>query len=365
MDNLNTFDICFTVLKIRYADYDRMLTSEDFLLPTDKVNIFLSLESVFKNLSMIQDLEKKLILQRGYEKVLASNIINLAGHYKRFFVNNGLDTRVYFYYTNLRSEDFPQCKYNENYRSYYNCKYTQNPKFLYLTDGLIDTVLPLVQKCCEFIPGVYLLNGVDMEGSVIPYVIAEQDAMEQVPRKNIIISSDLYDMQYGFLDGFLNTYVKRGFRNSILTCNNQEILRSIAKASKLAEEDIGSAYQTYSQFVTLLSCIGDKTRSIDGMNGIGIRTLSDLITSGISTHKIQMDTTSPNILKDLFQEDERKDFLNNFYCSSILSIFEELTRAQKASIVLQRRDRFDNQGLLQLNREVFYEHPLTLEALCI
>lgn len=365
MENLQAFDICFTVLKIRYADYDRILTAENFLKPTDKVNVFINLESVFKNLSMIQDLEKKLILQRGYERILASNIINLAGHYKRFFVNNGLDTRIYLYYTDFRTEEFTQCKYNENFRSYYNCKYTQNPKFLYLTDGLSDTVLPTVQRCCEFIQGVYLLSAKGIEGSVIPYVIKEQDRINGEDRKNIIISSDIYDMQYGFLDGFLNTYIKRGFQNSIITCNNEEIIQSISKSKKSNESIPSSIYQTHSQFVTLLSCIGDKTRSIDGIGGIGMRTLSDMIVKSLQQQKLQMNISNPKILQEIFPEDERNDFLNNFYCSSVISIFEELTDGQKQSIIMQRRDRFDNQGLMELNQKVFYDHPLILEALCI
>ena len=47
------FSVCFNILKMRYKDYDESITSKNFLYPTDKINLFINLESVFKNISMI------------------------------------------------------------------------------------------------------------------------------------------------------------------------------------------------------------------------------------------------------------------------------------------------------------------------
>ena len=75
---------------------------------------------------MIQDLEKKLVLQRSFRELFISNTINLAAHYKKFFVSKGYNTKVYLYYTDLNSDNFYERKYNEEFRTYYLNKFNGN-----------------------------------------------------------------------------------------------------------------------------------------------------------------------------------------------------------------------------------------------
>ena len=101
-ENLNDpFSVCFGMLKMKYRDYDESLTSKDFLVPNDRINVFINLESAFKNLSMIMDLEQKIIMYRDFDTFMVSYIVNLAAHYYRFFRNNKLDTRIYMYNTDF------------------------------------------------------------------------------------------------------------------------------------------------------------------------------------------------------------------------------------------------------------------------
>lgn len=363
----NQLDIAFNVLKIKYADYDRSIINSNWnLQPGDRVNVFINLESAFKNISMIPDLENQLMVQRNFEAILAADILNLAGHYKRFFMGNQLDTRVYLYHTDFTSEHYNQSKYNENYRSYYRCKFTQNPKFVYFTDALMERTLPLVETCCGFIPRVYYIKAKNIEGSVVPYVIQQDDLERGDNRKNFIIGDDFYDTQYGMLPGFLNHYVKRfGTSKPLITCDNKEIL--VSKFGLPAEYcgPFVSCFETYSLYTTLLSCRGDRIRTIDTLAGIGIRTLTDYIRDAERTNHIQETTTNPTMLSEMFPDEFREEYVNNFYCTSIPAIYEELTDAEKLSLTTQRKDRFDNQGLLELNNSIFSHRPLILETLCI
>ena len=204
------FSVCFNLLKLRYKDYDESLTSKNFLNPNDKVNVFINLETVFKHLSMVTDLEKKIVVQRDFDTLMISNIINLAAHYKRFFVNNGLDTRVYLYNTDFESDEFNQFKYNEDFRTYYLVKFNDNPKFALFTDIMKGSVLPNVKTYCEFIPNVYYISAHNMEGSLVPYIIAESDKS----RKNLIIGGELYDTQYSTIPNFVNHYIHRTFNSN-------------------------------------------------------------------------------------------------------------------------------------------------------
>ena len=356
------FSVYFNIMKIKYNDLDEYLTSAKFLQPTDRVNVFINMETIFKYLSMINDLEKKLVLQKNFPIILASNIINLAAHYKRFFVNNNLDTRVYLYNTDFNSEQFTQFKYNEDYRSYYLLKYNGNPKFVYLTDALKESILPEVKTICDFIPRVYYLIGNNIEGSLIPYIVGEDDKR----RKNIIISGDFYDTQYSLLPDYFVSYIHSavGYR---CTCNNpREYLKAITKKQDDELESFCKTYSNYGMYCSLLSVLGDRMRSIDGISGIGPKFLEKNILQGIAKNEITLNTSNPSMIGSIFHDDETKDeFVNNFYCCSVQNMYEELPTSSKLSVLNQRKDRFDNNSLIQLNASRFYNYPLILEALTL
>ena len=63
------FSVCFNIMKIKYKDYDESITQKNFLQPDDSVNVFINLESILKNISMINELENKIILQREFQTI--------------------------------------------------------------------------------------------------------------------------------------------------------------------------------------------------------------------------------------------------------------------------------------------------------
>lgn len=367
MEHANPLDVCFTVLKIRYADYDRTITNADFIhSPKEAVNVFIDLESVFKNLTTIQDLEQKLISFRGFEYCLASNILNLAGHYRRFFRGNGIKCTVYLYHTSFESEDFKQCEYNSEYRSYYNCKYAQNPKFVYLTDALRDTVLPTVRTCCEFLNGVHYICTENIEGSIVPYVIDQMDQVDGIHAKNFILTNEVYNTQYNYLPNFLVHLIRRGYGMSFAGCDKKDILSIVGKCTPEEAKACMESFQTYGTFVTLLASLGDKERSIEKLPGIGFKSLDGLIRKAKANQRITDTTTSPEILAEIFLgEGLREEFIKNYRCTSIKEIYGWTSSADRLMITSQRKDRFDNQGLLELNQTLFQNYPLTLESLCM
>ena len=78
MNDYNSYDpfsVCFNIMKLKYKDYDESLSSKNFLNPNDKINVFINLETVFKHISMIMDLEKKVIVQTDFDELIISNIL--------------------------------------------------------------------------------------------------------------------------------------------------------------------------------------------------------------------------------------------------------------------------------------------------
>lgn len=365
MMDYNTYDpfsVCFNILKLKYSVYDEELTKLNFLNPHDRINLFINMESIFNNLSMIMDLEKKIVIQRDFEEIMISNILNIIAHYKRFFVSNGLDTKVFIYNTDLKSKEFTQIKYNEDFRSYYLLKYNNNPKFTLLSDRLKASILPQVKTYCEFIPNVYYISSTDIEGSLIPYIISELDKN----RKNLIIGSDFYETQYSLINNFANHYINTGFNQRSVFGDVKSYIKKILKNDEDYSDSFVDIFNNYGMYCTLLSVLGNKGRSIDSIVGYGLKTLYKQLASKIASSSIQETSTNPVVISEIFDEDdEKEEFVNNYYCSSVISMYKELTPGQIATISGQISDRVDVNTLQQLNSTKFYNHPFILEGLLI
>lgn len=358
-DQFDPFSSSFNALKLRYKDYDESLTSKNFLNKYDKINVFINLESVFKNLSMIQDLEKKILLYRDFESLIIANILNLAAHYKRFFVSNSLDTKIYLYHTDFNSDEFVQYKYNDDFRSYYLNKFNSNPKYIVLTEKLKENILPDVKTYIEFIPNVYYISAHNIEGSLIPYTIANMEP----ERKNLVITGEFYESQYSVINNFVNHLIIRGVSYTI-SSSVFGYLKSMTKKEDSEITRLNDIYNKNNTYCSLIASLGDKTRSIDSLSGIGPFTLENLIKQGIAKNKIKIDSSSPEVIGEIFTDsDMKKEFTNNYYCTNIENMYEELTDADKTSISNQIIDRSDNESLITLNKTVFADHPLILEGL--
>lgn len=356
----NPFSICFNMLKLRYSVYDESITSLGFLKPDDKINVFINLETVWKYLSTVKDLDRKLVLNRDFKTTMVSDIINIAAHYKEFFKNNGLDTKVYLYTTdfNSESENFNEAKYNEDFRSYYLNKYNTNPKFVLLTESLIETILPKVRTICDFIPDVYFISSKNIDGSLIPLVIGE----EMNDRQNFIISGDRYETQYIFENRFTHHLFLRSYAASSLSCKIEEYLKAICKPTELKEEEI-ALYQNRSFYLLLLSSIGDKYRSVEGLSGIGFKTLTKMIQQGIQSKVITKDTESIELLQEIFTGTNKEYIVENFNSLNLRNSYQLLLDGDKKEILSQIVDRSDLNSLLSLNKTIFKNCELRIESL--
>ena len=59
----------------------------------------------------------------------------------------------------------------------------------------------------------------------------------------------------------------------------------------------------------------------------------------------------------------KTEFINNYYCSSIISGYDELMDSHKLGVLNQRKDRLDIDSLVKLNATRFNSYPLILEIL--
>jgi hypothetical protein len=351
-------------MKIKYSEYDDSLTKLNYLNEYDKINVFINLESVFKYISCIQELERKIMSYKDFNLIMISNILNLAGHYKYFFKWNNLDANIYLYNTDLKSNEFHEFEYNDDFRSYYLTKYNSNPKYTLFSDILKDDIIPNSKTYCEFIPNIYYITSMNIEGSLVPYIISKKFP----DRKNLIITGEFYDTQYTSIPNFVNHFIHRYYTSSGssggIYCNTKGYLKEMTKKSDDIINDFDSIYKYHNMYCSLISVLGDRQRCIQGLDGIGPMILKDLIKKSINEHAININTTNPEMLANMFTDKNKRDeFIKNYYCSNLDCMYNKLTNSEINSIINQIIDRSDINGIKNLNNTIFYNHPLILDSL--
>ena len=356
----NPYSVCFSSLKIRYTDYDRSIDDINFLHQTDEVNVFLSTESILNNLSSLKDIDSNLLLERFSTFILESEIINLCAHYRRFFRDNHLKTRVFFYGSSLTSEKYNNSKYIEDYRSYYRNKYMRNPKYQQLGHMCVETIFPRVKQICEFIEGVHFIETSEIDGSLIPYIIYKMNP----ERKNFIISTEKYDSQYFlFPENFDVHYIRRGSGGTkVITKFESYISERFPNLVEDGEVDT-NLLKNPSFYSIMLSALGDKHRSIESIKGIGEKGILKALTDGVKNGVINQDTTSPELLVNVLPEEVREYALANYKAIDIRRQYEDAEKNQIFNIENQITDRFDHNSLKQLNLEDYSDYPLMVVEL--
>lgn len=361
MENtLNPFGVYFNLMKIRYPVYDESLSGLEFLNPSDKVNLFINLETILKYLSMSKDLEKKLIEYQSFSNLMKADIINIAAHYKDFFKGNGLDCNIILYMTDLSSDtdNFKEVEYAEDFRSYYIMKYTSNPRFILLGERFLSEIIPETKHICEFIPNVYLITGKNIDGGLIPYIIGKSDQN----RKNLIISSDLHETQYHFESGFVDHLYIRTYTRQTLECQVEGYLKEISK-NKTIDPGIVKLFSNGSFYRILLACIGDKYRSVENISGIRMKSMVRILTEAITSGKITPEVRSAELLADLFPSEIQKQMYHNLLVLDIQNEYEMLGEGDIKQITSQIVDRSDLNSLCKLNQTIFSNNPIHLESL--
>lgn len=355
----NSFDVCFMSMQMNYQMFDQYMTKLDFLRQGDKLNVFLNMESIIKNLSVVKDVERKVYTSRDFDILISSRIINYAAHYKGFFKRNGLDVKVYLYMTDLESTEFNEYDINPEYRCYYLMKYMKNPKFIGMSEHLTKEIIPKVKTILEYVQDVYFINGKNIDGSLIPMIIGESDKS----RKNLIISSDAVETQYSFHPNYRCFYLKRG-SSSVTGIGILDFLADLTKKDreKLMDND-ANFYTNKGFYLLLLSVLGDRYRSIDSIPNVAYATLTKFIKNGLVSQTITPQTTHPDLLADIFPPEIHQDVAMNYKCLNLEEMLQHITKIQSNSIMKQIVDKTDVPSLIRLNGTTFSEYRINLESL--
>lgn len=325
------------------------------LFPGDRINVFINLEGVLKNLFLQRGLTDMILSHKQNVVIeMESAIMNLMASYRSYFVKEKCIPKMYFYVTDLGENPQQMEIYNKDYRSYYRNKYMQDPHFSKMGDLMQKIIIPEVKLILTYIPDCYLISTKTFDSSVVPKVIGSLD-----DSKNVIISGDLFDTLYMF-DDFMVIYIKRRFQHFSVTSCIADTIPTIIKNESLFDMNIFGSEMYYR---LLMSIHGSKIRNIRSAKGFGYGRFMRILKDGIEQGRILKDFESIDSIIDMFPEAYREDIKNAFQCTSIDTQYGLLNETDIEEIKSQIIDKADIKSVEALNNKRFLDDPINLPAL--
>ena len=335
-------EIYFNMYKIKYSILNDLLNMENNLDYRKPINLFINLNPVLKHMTDDKCIDYLKMNNPIKHIEFISNVINLAAHYKGFFIKNGINLNIYLYIQHpFESADQINRKYNGEYRMYSEYKFT-NETVVPLTN-IVNNTIPNIENIVSYIPNVYFIKSNNIESSLIPMIIDNDNS--------IIITDDLYEFQY----------VNYGYhillpkRSKSILLNNDNIMNYISSTNEIKTKNINSTFLPF-----ILSIYGNKYRNIYKIKGFGLKTifksLEKAITEGLITYK----TSNIELLLGVIKQSLRKEVRNNFYCTDINYQYNNLTSIDIDNVKSQITDKYNPSALNIVNNKYFELYPLQL-----
>lgn len=348
-------DAIFNMHKIRFDDMDTFMMGQNGYLANenpDEVHIFINLEDIYRTILCINGEDSMIAIHNmdNAQKMMISNVINLAQHYRLYFAKLKIPNKVFLYWNhNPDNKDYKNRKYIYDYRSSYDAKIGNLSPFPYIRD-VITKSLKTLQTIITYVNEVYLITHNTIESSVIPYIFY-RDQVDDKKYMNIIISRDAYDYQYA-LYGF---YVINPKKQRVIT--ESSILIEYSNHCRWKKKLIDIPLN----FVpTLMAVLGDHNKGIDKIKAVSVKKLCDIVKDNIFNLKVTSNTNSLDIIETMFQDDIREEFRNNYHCTCIPLQYQEITPSERFEIFSQVIDKYDDISLEFLNERFFNQYPIMI-----
>lgn len=152
---------------------------------SNNVNVIIDLKSVIKK-AYRMDLDDLLPDQTKVIEEMASNIINMIGHYRNWLFKNNKYSTFYIFYSTKECEVLK--KMYPNYKSKYYNKYLNNKDEYLNMNNITKTTVKLIKNICKYTPHTYFIDS-----SLFDEFVYINHLIRKVVGKNdlnLILSSD-------------------------------------------------------------------------------------------------------------------------------------------------------------------------------
>ena len=338
-------DAFFNLCKIKYAILDSYIGKFTKTNNIKTCNIFINLDYINYRFRTVSNNTQFQACGAAAFKQYASNVLNLAAHYKKWFNRNNINVKCYIYYTNAAG-GFTSALIKRDYRRDYILKQDINNPDCYYVNHTINGGTQLLTSVCDYIDGVYLINTKGEEPSVTPYLIAKERPADW----NYILTMDRLELQYVNYDKFSILYpsVKFGAR----VVNAADIWQIIGEKENKATEHL-TQYDPR-LFIPVMAIAGDKVRSIKKIRTIGWISILDTLEEIWNMDKDHSIVTAYEHLENLLKTKNRsleEKYLNTYRMNTM--------------ILSQIKDIPDKETIneISINPMIFGNYPINVEAL--
>lgn len=318
------------------------------------MRIFINLDDFFHSLFKPTINSEFELCGKDCPKQFLSNVLNLLGHYRYWAVKQGYDVEVYGYFT--FNSTFKNAIFIPQYRDK-SRGYWYGQKYFYVAHAMKESI-QLIETISKYIPKVYIIDAGWIEPSIIPAYI---DSTKQVDL-NLIISRDIYDLQYAYQDGWM--YISpKGDQSSFVHRGNLWDYINYKEHIYSGDNEIHYPEQL---LVIAKAITGDKYRNIPRLRSIGWKTFFRYVNE--VQEKIQgnsiilLEMQLKELLKGKLITDS--ELQQNINCVDIHRQIDMISTIDASIISNQIVDVEDYENLKMLNQRHLYRHPLNLKFLC-
>ena len=351
-------DAHFNAYKARYDILDqhvRFLNQTQYIRSMD---IFINLDDVIH--IMHRPIVEKEVQACGINAVkqFAVHVINLIAHYRQWAAKRRIRTRIFAIYTSNRGH-FKNGIFLPEYRSYFKDITDPRSQNYFLTNDAINKGIPIAKNIADYVKDIFLIDSSYLEPSIIPYFLTQKGIADYGWK--MMISRDLYDLQYAYLDRWIFVSPK-GENTQIITREN--LWRYVGAHEHVISVDPNAAFYDQDLYPLALAVNGNKYRGIPRLKRVGWKTIFKYL-----AHITEKDTSSLQILAKRFfallQEkglDERA-IANNISCTNIKTQTIVMNDIDEAIITDQLKYVTDHEALATINELYFQNFPINIPFL--
>src|SRR5699024_7686601 len=106
--------------------------------------------------------------------MVASEIINMVGHYRHFFYSRlNMYTNVIFHYSD-QHDSFRESLLDNYREDFYSKRLDQNHPTFNIMNGIIQRNVRLIKLFCEYVPHAYFINSGPIDSSLVPHLFLSE-----------------------------------------------------------------------------------------------------------------------------------------------------------------------------------------------
>ena len=286
---------------------------------------------------------------------VASDIINVIGHYRNYFFKNGKRSRFYLLYSEEECREITS-QYPDYRYEYYQSRFYSEENAQKI--NIVKKAIFVISKVCEIIPNVLYINTSDFDE-----LVYFKKIVENTPKNELIFLLSNDYLLYQALDNHTFAITIEGIRSELISKNT-------AISRILRKDDFSFSANMLG---TLFTIAGLQKYNIGNISGFGNIRAATIIDTLLKSKRI-FDCPSIEFPIDFHDLDEENklDAIFLAYEDFIKENYELVTRnlaTIKHSHIVDSRIKYISKTgtignlFLEINAKIFLRYPLNITML--